>query len=112
MRTLFLASAFALAATAAFAGPLDSRFGNTTITKDAQGNETHLYYAADGTFTGKQNGQDFKGSWALNGGTVCLTFDPVPAGVTNPTCLPVSEHKVGDSWTAGPFSISLVAGIQ
>lgn len=112
MRTLILASALALVCTTALAGPLDSRFGNTTITKDTQGNETHLYYAADGTLTGKQNGQAFKGTWKINGGTVCLTFDPVPAGVTNPTCVPVSEHKIGDTWGAGPYSVSLVAGIQ
>ncbi|HTQ13630.1 MAG TPA: hypothetical protein VMH86_07125 [Rhizomicrobium sp.] len=112
MRTALLASAFALACTAALAGPLDSRFGNTTITRDGQGNETHIYYAADGTLTGKQNGQPFKGSWKLNGGTVCLTFDPVPQGATNPTCVPVSDHKVGDSWGTGPYTVTLVKGIQ
>jgi len=109
---LIAASVAALSVSAAMAGPLDSRFGNTVITKDGQGNETHLYYAADGTITGKQNGQTFKGTWKLDGGNVCLTFDQLPAGVANPTCVPASEHKVGDTWTRGPNTVSLVAGIQ
>ena len=36
----------------------------------------------------------------------------LPAGTPNPTCVPVSAHKVGDSWSAGPYTVSLVAGIQ
>lgn len=112
MRTIMLASAFAFAATAALAGPLDSRFGNTTITKDAQGNETHIYYAADGTFSGKQGAATFKGTWKIDGSNVCLTSEtPIP-NTPNPVCAPLSDHQVGDTWTAGPYTISLVAGVQ
>jgi len=94
---------------------LASRFGNTTITKDAAGNETHLYYAADHTFTVKAGGQTTNGTWKIDGGTICLTYaNPaaLPAGTPNPTCVPVSAHKVGDGWSAGPYSVSLVAGIH
>ncbi len=28
------------------------------------------------------------------------------------TCVPVAAHKVGDTWSAGPYSVSLVAGEQ
>jgi hypothetical protein len=115
MRTLLLASAALLFTTAAFAGDDDvlaSRFGNTTITKDASGNENHIYYAADGSFTGKQGTTAYKGTWKLNGGTICLTSDtPIP-NTPNPVCAPVSAHKVGETWTAGPYTVSLVAGIQ
>jgi hypothetical protein len=105
---LFLATAPALAGDEVLA----SRFGNTTISKGPAGDETHLYYAADHTFTGKQGAVGFKGSWKIDGGTVCLTFDPAVPNTPNPTCLPVSDHKVGETWTAGPYTISLVAGIQ
>lgn len=115
MRSILLASAVALVATAAFAGDeiMASRFGNTTITKDGSGNETHLYYSADHTFTGKQGATAFKGTWMLkDAGTICLTSDPAIPNTPNPVCNPISAHKVGDSWSAGPYTISLVAGIQ
>lgn len=89
-----------------------TRFGNTTITKDASGNETHLYYAADGTFSGKQGGQSFKGTWKLDGGKVCLTAEPAIPNTPNPVCVPITAHQVGDTWTAGPYTVSLVAGIR
>ena len=114
MRAVLLGAALAVVAIVpALAGDevLASRFGNTTITK-ANGVENHLYYAADHTFTAKQGATSTKGTWKIDGGTVCLTFaTPVP-GTPNPACAPVSDHKVGDTWTAGPYTVSLVAGIQ
>lgn len=89
-----------------------SRYGNTTVTTDASGVQSKLYYVADGTFTGKQGNQSFNGTWKLDGGNICLSFaQPVP-GAANPTCLPVAAHKVGDSWKAGDRTVSLVQGIQ
>ena len=114
MRAVLLGAALAvMAIVPALAGDevLASRFGNTTITK-ANGVENHLYYAADHTFTAKQGANNAKGTWKIDGGTVCLTFEtPIP-GTPNPACAPVSDHKVGDTWTAGPYTVSLVAGIQ
>jgi hypothetical protein len=47
-------AALALSAAAAFAGEevMTSRFGNTTITSDASGASTKIYYEADHSFTG------------------------------------------------------------
>ena len=114
MRKIFLAAALlAVSTTLAFADDImASRYGNTTISKDASGNETHLYYAADGTFTGKQGGTAFKGSWKISGGTVCLTATPAIPNTPNPACVPIAAHKVGETWMAGPYTVSLVAGIQ
>jgi hypothetical protein len=118
MRVVLMSTAIAiLMSTAAYADDsvLASRFGNTTITKNAAGNETRLYYAADHTFKAKSGGQMTDGTWKIDGGTICLTYaNPaaLPAGTPNPTCVPVSAHKVGDSWSAGPYSVSLVAGVQ
>ena len=58
-----------------------SRFGNTTITKDGAGNETHLNYNADHSFTVKAAGQTTNGTWKIDGGTICLTY-------ANPAVLP------------------------
>jgi len=115
---ILMASAIAVSfASAALADDdvMATRFGNTTITKDAAGNEVHLYYAADHTFSVKTNGQTAGGTWKVDGATICLTYaNPavLPAGTPNPTCVPVAAHKVGDTWTAGPYTVSLVAGIQ
>jgi len=115
MRTFtFCLTAGILFATAAAADDsvLASRFGNTTITRDAAGHESHIYYKADHTFTGKQGGTAFSGTWKIDGGTICLTAaNPIP-NTPNPACAPVSAHKVGDTWTAGPYTVSLVSGIQ
>jgi len=113
MRLILLATAFALATSAAFAGDIMApRYGNTVISNDGAGHETHIYYNADGTFTGKQGAQAFKGTWKIDSGNICLTSDPAIPNTPNPVCVPVAEHKVGDTWGAGPYSVSLVAGIQ
>ena len=115
MRAYALGAAMVIASvSAALAGDevLASRFGNTTITKDAAGAEIHIYYAADHTLTGKQGTTAFKGTWKIDGGTICLTLDPALPNTPNPNCVPVSEHKVGDTWSAGPYTVSLVAGIK
>lgn len=114
MRTILLATVFATAAMSlAYADDImASRYGNTTVTKDASGNETHIYYAQDGTFIGKQGSQSFKGTWKLDGGNICLTADPAIPNTPNPACAPVSAHAVGDTWQAGPYTVTIVKGIQ
>ncbi|MEI9888528.1 MAG: hypothetical protein WDN08_18915 [Rhizomicrobium sp.] len=116
MRAILLGAALALTtivpALADDAAIMASRFGNTTITRDAAGTENRIYYAADGSFTGKQGAAAFKGTWKIANGTICLTADPPIPNTPNPTCAPISEHKVGESWSAGPYTIALVAGIQ
>jgi hypothetical protein len=118
MRAILLGTALAIVAltlTPALAGDAEimaPRFGNTTITKDAAGTENHLYYAADGSFTGKQGATPIQGTWKITSGTMCLTADPPIPNTPNPTCAPISAHKVGDTWSAGAYTISLVAGIQ
>jgi hypothetical protein len=90
-----------------------SRYGNTTITTDQSGVQTKIYYAADGTFTGKQANLSFNGTWKLDGaGGICLTFAQQVPGTPNPLCAPVTAHKVGDSWSAAGRNITLVQGIQ
>ncbi len=108
-------AALALSAGAAMAGEevMASRFGNTTITSDASGASTKIYYEADHSFTGVQGEQQLAGTWAMQGSNVCLTFtSEPPPGYPNPICAPASAHNVGDTWQAGPFTVQLVAGHQ
>jgi len=115
---LVLAACAALVLSCAAASADDvmsSRFGNTVVAKSSGGPEIHMYYNADHTFTGKVIGMDYqlKGTWmADNSGNICLTYNPPPPGVTNPTCLPAEAHQVGDTWTAGDRTVTLVQGIQ
>jgi hypothetical protein len=114
MRTAFISFCATLIATSAYAedSAMSARFGNTTIIKDAAGNESHIYYAADSTFTGRQGAANFMGTWKIDGNTVCLTTkSPIP-NMPNPACAPLEAHKVGDTWITGPYTVSLVAGIQ
>jgi len=115
MRKFLIAgAALLIAATAAMADDdvMATRFGNTTVSKDAAGNTSKLYYNADGTFTAKQGDTSGAGTWKVTGSTICLNFSQAIPNVPNPTCLPVAAHKVGDTWTTGPYTVSLVAGIQ
>jgi len=108
------AAAFVLATSAAFADDImASRYGNTTMTTDAKGVVTKIYYKSDGTFTGKQANQSFSGTWKLDASNMlCLTFSVALPGLTNPTCVPASAHKVGDSWGGNGRTVTLLAGIQ
>lgn len=108
-------AALALSATAALAGDdvMASRFGNTTITTDASGQSSKIYYEADHSFTGVQGEQQLAGSWEVKGSQVCLTFSSdAPPGYPNPICTPVANHAVGETWSAGPFTVQLVEGHQ
>ena len=108
MRILLAAvAALALSASAVLAGEdvMASRIGNTTITTDASGMSSKIYYEADQL--------QLAGTWAVKGSQVCLTFtSEAPPGYPNPICTPVSARNVGDSWTSGPFTVQLVAGRQ
>lgn len=114
MRALILAATFAaLSVATAYADDImASRYGNTTIATNAKGVQTKLYYSADGTFTGKQGDLNFKGTWKTGDGKVCLTYNVAVPGFTNPFCPPVAAHKVGDTWSAGSNTVTIVKGIQ
>ena len=112
---LAAAAALLLSATAAFAGEevMASRIGNTTVTTDASGLSSKIYYEADHTFTGLANDQELAGTWQLKGSQVCLTFTSAPPpGYPATICTPVSAANVGDSWTSGPFTVQLLEGRQ
>jgi hypothetical protein len=108
------AAAFVLATSAAFADDvMASRYGKTTLSTDAKGVQTRIYYKSDGTFIGKQASQSFSGTWKLDASnTLCLTFSTTLPGLTNPTCVPASAHRVGDTWSGNGRTVTLLPGIQ
>jgi len=89
-------------------------YGNTVVVHTDSGHEVHIYYNADHTFTGKvvDVGFNLKGTWAVDGDTLCRTYDPVPPTVTNPVCQPIEAHNIGDNWQVGNNTATLMQGIQ
>jgi hypothetical protein len=122
MRAMLLgAVALALLATAparaddAASDPMAGYYGNTVVVIDAKGLESHTYYNADHTFTGVAPAYSYhyQGTWELNDGQLCSTFNPVPPGITNPSCSPFAPHAAGDSWTSSDGGKgSLVTGVN
>ena len=126
VKTLSLAGAIALFATAALADdPMANTYANTITTKNtANGQSATLLFNADNTYTGMTTGADGKpvkytGGWQLkdNGSTICLTVN-LPADTPNapkPSCSAIVSHNVGDSWTVTTdqnetYQVSLTAG--
>jgi hypothetical protein len=101
-----------LGATAHADDVMAPRYGNTTIAMDATGLETRYYYAADGTLTGRVGDTKFNGTWKVEGDKLCMSTEPPQPGQPNPTCVPVTVHKLGDTWTANGRTVKLVQGIQ
>jgi len=123
MRAVLLGAALSLAlAIPAFAAEdvMAARYGNTTDSVDAQGIHTKIWYSADHTFKASIADTQVHGTWKVENATVCLTFvDPpanLPSTFPNPTCLPVSAHKLGDSWITGEGAmartVTIKSGIQ
>jgi|SRR5579871_411557 len=115
MRSTILAATLSMASIAHASGAdvMSSRYGNTTIATDDAGIQTKIYYRADGQFSGKQMDLSFKGNWKVYGSRLCLTFsDQTPNGMTNPFCVPVVAHRIGDSWKARDYTVRLVKGIR
>ena len=114
---LALGACLALPAWAGDDDVMAGYYGNTAVVTGGRV-ETHWVYNADHTFAMKipAFSMEFKGTWAVDGATLCRTFESPPPGVDNPLCSPVEAHKVGDTWTMADGNetrtISLVQGVQ
>jgi hypothetical protein len=116
MRSMILAAAIAaMSVSYAYADDImASRYGNTTMATDSKGVQTKIYYQADGTLTARQADRNFKATWKVDANNkLCLTFaGQAPNGMTNPFCVTVTAHKVGDTWKADDRTVMLMKGIQ
>jgi hypothetical protein len=104
----------AVSATAATAADdvMAPRFGNTIVITDANGGKSTINYNADHTFKASNGLIGIGGTWKLEGGRLCRTYDFTIPGRPNPECDSVTPHKVGDTWTSGESTYSLVKGMQ
>lgn len=90
--------------------PMASRYGNTTIALDPDGTTTRLFYRADHTFVAKQTSWQSEGSWAIEGGKLCLSYKITRPGVGNKECVSSEPHAIGDVWIHGIHHVTLVQG--
>jgi opacity protein-like surface antigen len=120
MRSFLLAASLvALTAAPAFAADdmMAPYYGNTVIATGGMA-DTHSNYNADHSFVMNVPSlhMTFKGTWKLDGGNMCRTFDSPPPGAPNPLCVPMTSHKVGDNWTVTidgkSRAMTLAPGIQ
>jgi len=96
-------------------------YGNTIVATGGPA-EIHTHYRADHTFDMAASmmmmHKNFKGTWAMNDkGEICRTFvGELPPNTTNPQCVALGAHKVGDSWTVTQGSntrtLALKAGVN
>jgi hypothetical protein len=93
-------------------GVMASRFGNTTVITNANGNVSKVYYNPDHSFIAEDPKLGIHGTWEVHGDTLCLTFTAhAPPGRPNPECDPVAPHAVGDVWTVGGMTVTIAKGI-
>ena len=96
-------------------------FGNTVVSTGGIA-EVHTHYQPDHTFDMVASrlgfSRTFKGTWAIDPkGNLCRTFvGDVPPDTPNPLCLPLTPHKVGDTWTidmnGSTRTVTLKAGTE
>ena len=121
MRSFLIVAVLAMfSVSVAYAGDdiMVGYIGNTAVATGGMA-DTHTYYNADHTFTMKAPafGMEWKGTWKLDGTTLCRTYEKPPPGLpSNPFCTPIEAHKVGDTWTMSSNgqtrTITLLKGIQ
>ena len=96
-----------LAAAEAQDDPMAGYVGNTSISIDNQGNTIHVFYRADNVFAMQSGGFSGGGTWAVESGKLCLTYEN---GSGRKACVPVEPHQTGDVWSHGDRRATLVPG--
>jgi hypothetical protein len=87
--------------------PMAGYIGNTSISIDNQGNTIHVFYRADNAFALQSGSFSGNGTWAVDNGKLCLTYEN---GSGRKACVPVEPHQAGDVWNHGDRHITLVPG--
>jgi hypothetical protein len=120
MRALLLSAGLIVAsAPVASAGDeiMANYFGNTVVAQSKLG-ISKVHYRSNHTFGGTAAGPagevQLSGSWKLDNGQLCRSYEHAPPGSPNPFCTPWESHKVGETWTMSAegqtAQVSLVAG--
>lgn len=116
MRTELLIAAMLLAATQAAADTWTGAYGGAIESTYADGRVVKVYVNADHSYSiALPTGAILKGTWADAGGQSCFTVtDPPQAPGAKPSCFPIKDYKVGDTFAGddatGHFTGVIKAG--
>lgn len=112
----FSIAALLCAIAPAAAGTWTGVYGNTITSTYADGRVVKVYVEADHTYSILlPNGAKLKGTWADGDGQSCFTLtDPPPAPGAKPSCFPLKEYAVGDTFSGedvtGKYTGTISAG--
>lgn len=106
MRKLLFTGLVLLAASPASADTWTGAYGGTIESTYSDGRVVRVYVNADHSYSiALPNGAVLKGSWADGDGQSCFTVtDPPPAPGAKPTCFPLKEYRVGDTFSGDDAS--------
>jgi hypothetical protein len=118
MRKLLLAisALAAIATTSASADTWTGAYGGTIESTYADGRVVKVFVNQDHSYSiALKNGTILKGMWADADGQSCFTMtDPAQKPDDKPTCFPIKEYKVGDTFqgedSTGRFTGVVKAG--
>jgi hypothetical protein len=116
MKIAAMVIAAALACGPALADTWSGVYEGTILSTYDDGRTAKVYVNADHSYSVVlKDGTVLKGNWADAGGQSCFTLtDPPAAPGSKPTCFPVREYKVGDSFegedSTGKFTGVIQAG--
>lgn len=102
MRTIALIGSVLLCgASSALADTWTGVYGNTITSTYADGRVVKVYVEPNHTYSiVLQGGVKLSGTWADGSGGSCFTLtNPPPAPGAKPSCFPLKEYKVGDSFS-------------
>jgi hypothetical protein len=94
-------TALLCAASPAAADTWTGVYGNTITSTYADGRVVKVYVEPDHTYSILlPSGAKLKGTWADANGLSCFTLtDPPPAPGAKPSCFPLKEYVVGDTFS-------------
>jgi hypothetical protein len=79
---------------------MNATFGNTVMSRYADGGWVKHYFSADGAYAAHwSNGKRLTARWTQEGNRVCLT-NIRPSMLIPRFCTPLIEASVGDTWAA------------
>lgn len=99
--TFVAGTLFLCASHPALAGTWDGAYGNTITSTYTDGRVVKVYVESDHTYSiVLPDGSKLRGNWADADGQSCFTItDPPAAPGAKPSCFPLKEYKVGDSFS-------------
>lgn len=81
------------------ADEMDGAFGNTIVSRYADGGQVRHWFDRDGTYRAKfTDGRSLRAQWRIEGDKVCLNGIRPSIMMISRFCAPYVEARVGQTW--------------